>query len=221
MRRRVRLATHGTTNPNVAADALAHALFTGYADARARARAAGADRVVEQVATIEPHATDPYRGRPRGLSTDFGDFAREQRRAQRATQGHVKHWWQSWYEAEEAGQAQPIKAANRAQAWRVEMATATENAEAFGVGQDDALDLLVRNDPFLAQSLFKVWDAALDKRTCQTCERAHGLVVRIDEPFPAGRPGGVHPNCRCVEQILPADWVDLSRYEGSRFAGAA
>jgi len=57
--------------------------------------------------------------------------------------------------------------------------------------------------------VFKVWDAALDKRTCPKCERAHHTVVPFFMDFPDGRPGGVHGNCRCYEgTILLPFWFD-------------
>lgn len=57
--------------------------------------------------------------------------------------------------------------------------------------------------------VFKVWDAALDKRTCPTCARAHHTVVPFFLSFPDGRPGGVHGNCRCYEgTILLPIWFD-------------
>ena len=54
------------------------------------------------------------------------------------------------------------------------------------------------------ETLYKAWDAVNDKRTCPVCERNHGTIVRVDESFPEGEPGGVHPNCRCNTAILTA-----------------
>ena len=60
-----------------------------------------------------------------------------------------------------------------------------------------------------AEPWYKVWDASLDKRSCQTCSHAAGKSVPVGEDFPEGEPGGVHPRCRCVPTFLPASWVDF------------
>jgi hypothetical protein len=58
------------------------------------------------------------------------------------------------------------------------------------------------------EQMVKQWDATLDKRTCTTCEHAHGVWIPVGQDFPEGEPGAVHPRCRCVSTFLPADWVD-------------
>lgn len=73
----------------------------------------------------------------------------------------------------------------------------TESSEAFNSGRAKALQ-----SPALRSSLLRVWDAALDKRTCPLCSAADGTIVGIKESFPLGEPGGVHAHCRCTSQIL-------------------
>jgi len=99
------------------------------------------------------------------------------------------------------------------EAWRLEMIAATEAAEAFDAQRQDELDAYSEQIAYQTETRreaavvpFRWWNAVLDKRTCRTCSVAHGKIVLLGLDFPEGRPGGVHPNCRCVDDIvlLPA-----------------
>jgi hypothetical protein len=83
------------------------------------------------------------------------------------------------------------------------MGAATESAQAYGAGREQVYREFAADNPWVAERLFKVWDAELDKRTCQICAGAHGEIVPISEPFSNGFPGGVHPRCRCSSHVLP------------------
>jgi hypothetical protein len=96
---------------------------------------------------------------------------------------------------------------------RIGVIAATESAEAFDQQRQDDLDAYGRSLPYqtevhreFAAVPFKWWVA-------------HGKIVLLGQPFPEGRPGGVHPNCRCVADIvlLPA-WY--RRYERALEAAA-
>jgi hypothetical protein len=109
---------------------------------------------------------------------------------------------------------------------RIEIIAATESAEAFDQQREDDLDAYGRSVAYqtevrreFAAVPFKWWNAVLDKRTCRTCDVAHGKIVLLGFAFPEGRPGGVHPSCRCVADIvlLPA-WY--RRYERALEAAA-
>lgn len=60
--------------------------------------------------------------------------------------------------------------------------------------------------------LIEIWDAVLDKRTCQECWSLHGTRIRARDGFPGGvRPGAVHGRCRCSSSfeavpLNPYDW---------------
>jgi hypothetical protein len=111
-------------------------------------------------------------------------------------------------------------------AQRLEVIAATESAEAFDQQRQDDLDAYGRQPAYQTETQrefaaipFKWWNAVLDKRTCRTCSVGHGKIVLLGQPFPEGRPGGVHPNCRCVADVvlLPA-WY--RRYERALEAAA-
>lgn len=123
-------------------------------------------------------------------------------RALRAAQGFVRGLERH---VQLAGLEDVEEAAADAQRWaasRAELTAATESSEAWTMARDQALQDLVSQQPALRYELWKVWDAELDKGTCGTCAEAHGTIVRIDEDFPAGHPGGVHPKCRCSYHVI-------------------
>jgi SPP1 gp7 family putative phage head morphogenesis protein len=86
---------------------------------------------------------------------------------------------------------------------RLELAAATENAEAFNTGRAKALART-------SVKLFRVWDAVLDRRRCPVCASADGMIVGANEPFPIGEPGAVHPRCRCTFSVLKATEINDS-----------
>jgi SPP1 gp7 family putative phage head morphogenesis protein len=49
------------------------------------------------------------------------------------------------------------------------------------------------------------WDAALDRRTCPTCEGMHGTQVLAADGWSGSGPGAVHPGCRCVSLVVVAE----------------
>ncbi|WP_438029001.1 hypothetical protein [Sorangium sp. So ce233] len=55
----------------------------------------------------------------------------------------------------------------------------------------------------LVGRLVKVWNAALDARTCPFCRSMHGAITLLGRPYPNGyEPGGPHPNCRCMNMLV-------------------
>jgi SPP1 gp7 family putative phage head morphogenesis protein len=132
-------------------------------------------------------------------------WEREVARAERAARGLVQGLRRH---VELAGLEDVEVAAADSARWvrnRAELTAATESAEAFNDSRIRSLDDIGRRDPWATLELFKVWDSELDKQTCPVCERAHGTIVRIDEDFPDGTPGGVHPRCRCTSHVLTRD----------------
>jgi hypothetical protein len=78
---------------------------------------------------------------------------------------------------------------------RLERIAATENASAFN---DERRRMMASLD---GDARFKVWSAVLDRVTCRYCFGKDGEVRRIAEGFGATPP--VHPNCRCVIEVVP------------------
>lgn len=73
----------------------------------------------------------------------------------------------------------------------------TENAEAFNHERRDAVAQLAER-----YALVEVWDATLDKRTCEECLKLDGTRAPVGVGFPGGAvPGAVHPRCRCTSHF--------------------
>lgn len=78
---------------------------------------------------------------------------------------------------------------------------ATEVAHAFNDERERQTDEVSK--AYTAPFVIKVWDATLDKRTCNVCARRDGTLQFIGLSFPDDGPGKVHPNCRCVSVLWP------------------
>lgn len=58
---------------------------------------------------------------------------------------------------------------------------------------------------------FKVWNCALDERSCPVCSSMHGAIAPIEDVFPGTnwfRPQDSHPNCRCVMTTMKTEDID-------------
>jgi len=199
-RRRIEETT-GPGDIRAVAQRLRDVLTFVYAAGRRQARRiSAAETEAELVLLAEPYGIPPADIGRGVYRSSVGKESVDAYRGRRAATGYAEHWLD---DAERIG----ADAAVESQGWRVQMHAATESADAFAAEREAVID-------DFAYQLYRVWDATMDRRTCPTCAGAHGSIVRIDEPFPEGRPGGVHPNCRCTEQILTADEADLDYYAG-------
>lgn len=90
-----------------------------------------------------------------------------------------------------------VKKIARLQDYRLRRIAATEVAQAYGAA-------CLRAYAFLDPAYYaKRWDATLDMKTCAVCRDHHGETVALEQPFRNGdEPGDVHPNCRCVPEII-------------------
>lgn len=76
----------------------------------------------------------------------------------------------------------------------------TENAQAFNSQRQQVVSDLVER---YGIGIVEVWDAELDKRTCDECMRLDGSESVKGRGFPGGQiPGAVHPNCRCTSHFV-------------------
>jgi len=131
-------------------------------------------------------------------------------RARRAANGAVGRWRSDVNDIIATGRnrGDAYRAASKQSEPMIKVAARTEASHAFTYTRDTVLSSIQTD------LLFKVWDSVLDAdRTCRICANAHGTTVRLEEDFPQGIPGGVHPNCLCSEQILPAWLVDSDDLE--------
>jgi len=154
--------------------------------ARAYSRAASIARLRAELAAL---------GIPKRVAAAAADEAvRDAMRASRIARIYADRW-RSVAEADGAAEA------SRATVGRVRVIAATESAEAWNSGRLHAL----QNYPEI--QVMRVWDATLDKRTCQVCANADGDMVGVQERFPNGEPGMVHPNCRCTWHPIPIQFT--------------
>ena len=90
---------------------------------------------------------------------------------------------------------------------RAELAARTETAVAYNEEHALAVREAAENDPKFAGALreakvVRVWNSALEDRTCDRCAHQHGDTAALDGSYPSGdEPGSVHPRCLCTEYL--------------------
>jgi len=187
-------AVSGGSN-RAAARALEYGLALAIASSRSKARIVSADSFQRELDII---GADPS-GR---FATTREEYDRN--RAVAIAGGVVS----AWLKKVNAGESKADAIASLDS--RIETIGITETAEAFNDEREQIIKTVQpkeeRTGGFV---VFRIWDATLDKLTCPVCERAHHTVVPQFMSFPDGRPGGVHPRCRCYESlILLPFWFD-------------
>jgi hypothetical protein len=91
-----------------------------------------------------------------------------------------------------------LRLAGRSLTRRLERTAATETASAFNDERRRVYRDIARST--LANEYVKVWSAVLDRKTCALCFGKDGQVRELHESFGAWPP--VHPNCRCVIEVV-------------------
>ena len=170
------------------AGAVESGLTFGITKLRREARSAGRLTLNDELDQARRDGVDIHEGRGT-IGSNPRDFVRA-----RIIAGNVAT---RWNRAEAAGNDPEIALASN-----IDTIAITETAEAYN---DERKLVLQQTRERTSGSLvlFEFWDAALDRRTCPICERASGTFVLLGMGFPAGRPGGVHPRCRCNGTIIP------------------
>jgi hypothetical protein len=191
LRRRARLPLSGDVRS--AQRQLYWRMVRAFADARNTAAEAAFGRTNEELRLYLPQGYTRISREVRSVETA---------RVTRAARGYATRWGES------AAESGSFRVATSEAAPMLRTAARTEASHAFTYARDQVLSSIHTD------ILYKVWDSILDaQRTCRVCSRAHGTVVRLHEQFPQGMPGGVHPNCMCSEQILPAWLIDSDDME--------
>lgn len=177
------------------ADRLYTDLAQAYLWGRTAAATAGAERVGAEVRALAPGANvAAFVAAPGVLE--------EARRAHRAGAGYVRRWLPKALDLSEQGADAPGPAAHTALRPALETGAASEAAEAFNAERQRVIRQAVARNPELAQALEQVWDAELDKRTCERCLELDATSAPLGERFPDGDPP-LHPRCRCTISIRP------------------
>jgi hypothetical protein len=171
---------------------VAASVARGIAVARATARDAGIARLEEEAASVGAELS--------GARAASAAVAAEVQRARVLGNSYAERWLRKAEGERAATAAAAASAATQGSATRIAV---TESAGAFNEGREEASHEI--QAPRSASSLLKVWDATLDRRTCPVCRNADGDIVGVNEHFPAGTPGSVHPFCRCTWQLLTAE----------------
>jgi hypothetical protein len=179
---RMALATIRRTTPRIQR-ALGEALTASRAEARSRAR--------DSLGRLPTGGDHPLSGR-----VEHDDVA---------AHAAASSWSAAWATAATAlvltdeDPSRASVAAARARAGSLERIAATETASAFNDERRRIYGDLAKSP--LAPELFKVWSAVLDRRTCAFCFGKDGQVRALHESF-GGETPPVHPNCRCVIDLV-------------------
>ncbi len=176
--------------PGSISDDLGAAIFTG----RRSARVAGLSRLRDEAASLDVRL--PSRTAELSALTAAPDLVR----ARAVAASYAEQWRKAAEKARNraiAAGEEPddlVAQATKATEHALERTAITEAATAFNDERELVL-AQVEDD-----GLRKRWDARLE--ACPYCADANGTIVRLNEEFPQGRPGFVHPRCRCFESII-------------------
>lgn len=153
----------------------------GITQVRRITRAGGVERLGAEFASV---------GVPLAVArSEARQLIRDSWRADSAASSYARQW------LAKTGDATHREAA-AATSYALERTAITEASDAYNSGRLAYLDEVVGVD------LLRVWDSAFDKNTCDLCSSADGTTVGINESFPLGEPGSVHPRCMCSWHIV-------------------
>lgn len=174
--------------PSGIAHRIDSAVQSGIVEARGLARKAGTHRIEAEASTL-------------GVSVDSADRPVVAQMAQDAARARhfASRFAVAWLgRAVGSNTTEAARAANAATAARLETIAVSESAAAFNAGR---LRLLERSQ----HHLMRMWDSAMEARSCSRCVDADGTVVGAQESFPLGEPGDVHPRCLCTWHLLTVE----------------
>ena len=186
---------HRDSSPEVFADALRSALALHIARGRTRARAAGFRSLRHDLGLV------PW-DQPPSIDLQLRDLSQaDVNRALRLADRYTDAWLAKRVAARDNSEA------TRLLSGCLDTIAITENAQAFTEEREAGATVvqatLIEERATYGILLWKLWDAALDRRTCPLCWRRDGTLRPVGISFPDGEPAHVHPRCRCYAVLLP------------------
>lgn len=162
------------------------AVRAGIAESRSLARMAGVSRLEAEAASLGVNLANANRAIVARMAQDAA-------RARHFASRYTRLW---------LGQAEAngVTVANAATDGRLSMIGSSEAAGSFNEGRRRLLETTTTH-------LMRMWDSAMEKRTCNRCREADGTMVGYRESFPLGEPGSVHPRCLCTWHLLTVDEI--------------
>lgn len=105
---------------------------------------------------------------------------------------------------EETEELDPLDLADEETDYRLDLIAVTESSTAFEDEFTEQTDRMARSprDRSWLPFVVKMWDSSLDRRRCRVCASASMEVRPLGISFSLGRPGHVHPRCRCVSVVV-------------------
>ncbi len=158
----------------------------GLAEVRADAQNAATERIRDELASLGIVLSGV-------LASNISRVGRNEGRALLYSRRYATDWLAI------ARASDSIEAANAAMNARLATLGLTEGASAFNERRRE----LAERYPHL----MRMWDAVNDRRTCGRCRAADGTIVGVNERFPLGEPGSVHPRCLCTWHLLTVDEI--------------
>ncbi len=169
-------------------ESLARELRLGIVEARRASAVIGAARARAELQTLGL--------RIEAATENLRNVVQDVRQAARIAKAYAKDW------VAEARLTSPTEA-TRKFSYRLRRIATTDSAKAYNEARTETFKRVPRK----RVRLLRVWDSELDKQTCDVCAHADGTIVGVNQRFPLGEPGGLHPNCRCGFSLLRSDEV--------------
>lgn len=118
-------------------------------------------------------------------------------RSQRSAKSYAARWLRKAVGETDAEAAQAASENTLGSLLRI---GSTEASQSFSAGRNEQFRMMAHGGNALRR-----WDAFLD--ACPICRLANGTIARVNESFPLGEPGDVHPFCKCCWTFLTLNEV--------------
>jgi hypothetical protein len=94
--------------------------------------------------------------------------------------------------------AEIVQTTGEVDAAALERIAVTETSRAFN---DGVVEQARQIQEETGVELERIWRA--EGNACEECAGLDGKTVGVNEDFPEGEPGSIHPNCNCESEIQP------------------